>query len=198
MKILKSIPKSLILVLVFTTSGQIFSTPSYHLVHEGGKTFIEKQEGTLGGGHSVKNMRTEAVEVDTQGNKVGLTHGDKCFVSVGKHEKECIVCESGKVFEDVHSRLGSATGTPGHLNSEDYIGTVVHENSGHPGAMGSQKRTDYFAKNATHFGIGDFEKDQIKDETHFGIGEHEKKQIDELNKPNGVGIGDFEKGQINK
>lgn len=87
--------------------------------------------------------------IDTTGNKANIDEGDTCAVfEMPQNDgttKTCIVCTSGKYFKNVCGKEGSATGTPGFLMYDNYIGTYYHpkEPLAIPGLMGGGRRTAY-------------------------------------------------------
>lgn len=88
--------------------------------------------------------------INVTGNKVGIDEGDTCAVfemplADGK-TTTCIICSSGKCFEDVCSKEGAATGTPGFLMyGTTYIGSYYHPKAA-SGMPGADRRTDYCLK----------------------------------------------------
>jgi hypothetical protein len=55
---------------------------------------------------------------------------------------DLIVCKSGKVFKNVSQNKSAATGTPGRLMYENYIGTMAPRGP-KQGPPGSFKRIDF-------------------------------------------------------
>ncbi|MFI5333487.1 MAG: hypothetical protein ACHQVS_05300 [Candidatus Babeliales bacterium] len=84
--------------------------------------------------------------INTIGNKVDIDEHDTCAVfempQADGSTQTCIVCSSGKFFENVCSKEGSATGTPGSLMYDTYIGAYYHPKAS-SGLMGADRRTIY-------------------------------------------------------
>lgn len=84
--------------------------------------------------------------ISTVGNKVGIDEGDTCAVfelpQADGSSKTCVICTSGKCFENISGQEGSATGTPGFLMYNNYIGTYFHPKAA-SGLLGADRRTVY-------------------------------------------------------
>lgn len=83
----------------------------------------------------------KGVELDTRGNKAGISETDLCAYIPSRNE---IVCSSGKIFRNVGTRESSLTGTPGNLMYENYLG-FIKSTDPVEGMAGSGKRTDFCA-----------------------------------------------------
>jgi hypothetical protein len=117
---------------------------------------IKKQEVTfdVDGAHDSRMYPI----LTTQGNSVGIDDNDTAALidltalptATKKAVEEqfkptshyLIITSTGKVFSDVGYNTGSATGTPGYLSWQQYIGTLEHE-SPKDAKPGEARRTDF-------------------------------------------------------